>query len=483
MMEFGDGAISDGDDLLGLADSNPLVYPDSSGSDMYSRSYNQDDDEGPGEEIAFFGGGKDYGAPKPLSNWKLAALSMYWFGFSFMWLPLFIVIIPLQVFTIAGDEAKGSSLGTTLLFGSLSSLVCAPMFGSLSDVSTHRMGRRRPFMIVGAALATVSLFILALSPSLHWFSFGFFMLSIANNMILAPCSALLPDVVPPEQRGVASGWIGGLSMLGSLCGGLLGYIMEHTGLTGAYLIMILVHGISCVITCVYIKETPLRNPPRPVACGARLESFIAPFRNNDFRVVFFTRFLMQMGILTVQEYLQYYLKDAIGPKYEVNGSIVATTPQKAVSILFIPVLIGALLSSLVAGFISDRYGGRRKIIVYVSGAIMAVVCVFFSITRNFTFDLFLGFVFGIGYGAFSVIDWAMATDVLPNEKDFAKDMGIWTLALVLPQVIAAPVAGNLLDYFETIGPSFHVGYSMIFMLAVVYYAAGSYYVRYVENVK
>ena len=113
---------------------------------------------------------------------------------------------------------------------------------------------------------------------------------------------------------------------------------------------------------------------------------------------------------------------------------------------------------------------------------MGIACVFFSITRSYTLDMVLGLLFGLGYGAFSVIDWAMATDVLPNEREYAKDMGVWTLALVLPQVIAAPVAGNLLDYFNTIGPDFKLGYSMIFLLAVVYYAAGSYYIKYVNSV-
>lgn len=411
-----------------------------------------------------------------------AALSTYWFGWACLWLPLFTVIIPLQILQIAGDQNKGSSLGTTLLLGSLSSLVCAPLFGSLSDTCTARLGRRRPFVIAGTVLSTLALLVMSLSPSLGWFSMAFLVLSISNNMILAPCSALLPDVVPREQRGVASGWVGGLSMMGSLCGGLLSYQIDTLGIFGAYMVLMAVNVTSTAITVYFVKETPFTRA-RPITCLQRFNSFFSPFQNHDFRVVFFTRFLIQMGILTVQEYLQYYLKDAIGPYYDLNGARVAETPEKAVSILFVPVLLGALSSSLVSGFISDKYGGRRKIIVYISSAMMAVACVFFSVTRSFAFDMLLGLVFGLGYGAFSVIDWAMATDVLPSEADFAKDMGIWTLALVLPQVIAAPVAGNLLDYFERIGPQFHVGYSMIFLLAVVYYAAGSYYVRYVEKVK
>jgi MFS family permease len=332
-------------------------------------------------------------------------------------------------------------------------------------------------------IASFAMLIMACSPSLGWFSLAFLALSVANNMILAPCSALLPDVVAPEHRGIASGWIGVMGMLGSLFGGLLSYYVDTLGIFASYLVFILVHGLSTMITVYFIEEIPLKQKPPPLACQPRFASFFQPFKSRDFTIVFITRFMMQMGILTVQEYLQYYLKDAIGPEYYLNGVQVADTPEKAVSILFVPVLLGALASSLTAGFVSDQFGGRRKIIVYISGGIMGTACILFAFTRSYTFDMFLGMIFGIGFGAFSVIDWAMATDVLPSEEDFARDMGVWSLALVLPQVIAAPVAGNLLDYFEKIAPQWHLGYSMIFFLAVIYYTAGSYYVRYVEKVK
>jgi MFS family permease len=208
-----------------------------------------------------------------------------------------------------------------------------------------------------------------------------------------------------------------------------------------------------------------------------------PLMEHNFRIVFFTRFLMQMGILTVQEYLQFYLKDAIGPEYQLSGVIVADSPEKAVSLLFLPVLLGAFVSSLASGWISDHTGGKRKVIVYISGFLMALSCVLFSITRSYAFDMCLGLMFGIGFGAFSVMDWALATDVLPCQDEMAKDMGIWSLALVLPQVVAAPIAGYLLDYFQKIGPAnANLGYSIIFLVAVVYFAWGTYFVKLIENV-
>ncbi len=306
-------------------------------------------------------------------------------------------------------------------------------------------------------------------------------LSIANNMILSPYSALVPDAVPADQRGVASGWLGLMSMLGYLSGGLVSYYMDATGVFGAYFALALVHGLSMLVTVYFTQEQPLLIVQSPSGFSGRCTSFVKPMRSHDFRVVFFTRFLMQMGILTVQEYLQFYLQDAIGtPNFVLGGVHVADNAQRAVSILFLPVLGGALISSLISGWISDRYGGRRKVIVYMSGIIMACTCILFSATRSYAFDMFLGLMFGIGFGAFSTMDWAMATDVLPHPEEFAKDMGIWSLALILPQVIAAPIAGYLLDYFQQFGHN--LGYTAVFLSAVVYYALGTFFVKELEGV-
>jgi len=262
----------------------------------------------------------------------------------------------------------------------------------------------------------------------------------------------------------------------------MSYNVNNLGIFGAYALLIFVHAAAMFVTVFFVSEIPIQEVLSPSSCQERTYSFFHPFKAHDFRVVFFTRFLMQMGILTVQEYLQYYLKDAIGPTFVLGGHVVARDPTKAVSILFIPVLLGALISSLVAGVISDRLGGKRKAIIYVSGASMALSCVFFSITRSYALDMFLGLLFGVGFGAFSVMDWAMATDVLPHPAEFAKDMGIWSLALVLPQVLAAPIAGFLLDYGQRVNPSLNLGYSIIFFVAVVYFVSGTWFVRYIDNV-
>ena len=175
------------------------------------------------------------------------------------------------------------------------------------------------------------------------------------------------------------------------------------------------------------SSLPLGRRP-PTGCS-RVFSLIKPFLSHDFRVVFFTRFVMQLGVLTVQEYLLWYLSDEIGESspsfpgekvYIAYGRVVARSEDQAVTLLFAPVLLGAIVSSLVSGLLSDAMGGRRKQLLYISGGIMAFAALLFATTRSFSVDLVLGGIFGVGFGAFSVLDWALAADVLPDPEQVAK---------------------------------------------------------------
>jgi MFS family permease len=124
--------------------------------------------------------------------------------------------------------------------------------------------------------------------------------------------------------------------------------------------------------------------------------------------------------------------------------------------------------------------------VYISGTLMGVVCLVFVLFHSFTLAVLMGIVFGLGYGAYESVDWALASDVLPSMDDYAKDMGVWHVAMVLPQVIATPIAGFLLDNFQRVGKVQNIpnlGYTVIFMVAVVYFLFGTVFVKQIKKVR
>lgn len=189
-----------------------------------------------------------------------------------------------------------------------------------------------------------------------------------------------------------------------------------------------------------------------------------------------------MGAIIVQENLQYYLKDTKSNNYSIFGHHLASDEVQAVSVLFGPLLFGALISSIVSGILSDIYNQKRKFLVYFSGTTMSVCCLLFAINRYFFLDLCISLVFGFGFGIFSAIDWAMATDVLPNVHCYGRDMGIWNLAFTLPQIVGAPVIGELIDVFRK-WEYIDFGWFCVFSFSACNFIIGTLLVKKITHVK
>ena len=163
-----------------------------------------------------------------------------------------------------------------------------------------------------------------------------------------------------------------------------------------------------------------------------------------------TRMLVTMGIFTIQEFLQYYLGDVIGAPFVLAGiGQVADKPEQAVSFFLVLMLVWRDYQHPGGG---GAFGPARAQDHGVSsrGPSWAWWPWCLSFPRFFTLAILMGVVFGLGYGAYESVDWALASDVLPSIDDYAKDMGVWHVAMVFPQVIATPIAGFLLDNFQRV---------------------------------
>jgi MFS family permease len=430
-------------------------------------------------------------APPRLSPVRLAALSLYWFATSAHWTAILIFLLPAQASVIGGDAAKGRVLAVIMAAGALVSMLVSPFFGAWSDRVRTRWGRRTPFLIAGVLGNILGLLAMAALPSsrdtLPVLVLLFMLVQLFNNLASAPYTALIPDVVPAAQRGAASGWMGIMTMLGNLTGGLTGIALTQIGgITGAYVLLAGVLLLGLLATVLTVREPAVPPPAPQQAFWATLG---APFRSRDFTMVFITRFMVVMGVYTVQPMLHFFMKDVIGHGQEhytfsLFGRVVAHSAGHATSFLVIGLLVGALVSTLLAGALSDRVG--RKRMVYLSGAIMALTGLVFIVTVGFEMAIGLSLFFGLGYGAYIAVDWALAGDVLPSKADHAKDMGVWHVALTLPQVLAVPIAGTLLDHYTAVGRATGhptLGYTVIFALAFVYLVVGTVLVRFVRGAR
>ncbi|KAJ3032789.1 hypothetical protein HK097_005072 [Rhizophlyctis rosea] len=103
---------------------------------------------------------------------------------------------------------------------------------------------------------------------------------------------------------------------------------------------------------------------------------------------------------------------------------------------------------------------------------MILTCLLLMFVKSFPSAIFCSALFGLGYGPFISVEFAMLMDVLPRGEDAARDMSLWHAALVLPQIVATPVAGAVRDFVQPFSGVVGVeclGYKVIFGVCVVYF--------------
>jgi MFS family permease len=324
--------------------------------------------------------------------------------------------------------------------------------------------------------------LLITNPKFISFLLAYMVVQLGNNIASAAYSGIIPDLIPTDQRGVASGYMALMSQVGTLfgaigCGLLLGSQPESV----KYLLLSTVLTLVAGIMIFGVRETPLPQKPPPIQWGSYVKSlWIDPRKYPDFAWVWITRALVMLGFYSVLPFINYYLTDVIGIEH----------PERQASILIGIILIASSISGIYGGVLSDRVG--RKRVVYMSNGLIAVMAIVFIACRNLPEVLAAGIFFGLGFGAYTSVDWALGTDVLPSKADAAKEMAVWHIAMTLPQSIAAPFAGYLIGRFgvhemisdgETVYHYAPGGYALVFILCAVCFALGAYFLKNVRGVK
>lgn len=416
---------------------------------------------------------------------QLFLMSAFWFSTSFHWMAILVILLPVQVLQMVGEVNKGKGMAGVVALGAIISLALPPVAGAWSDRTRTPIGRRKPYMLAGILINLAGLLGLALSHSYVGCILFFLVVTLGNNLATAPYSALIPDLVGERQRGSASGWMGLMSMLGNLLGAFTGFAPQRLGVPveAIYGIIAPVLIFGFLLTFFGIQE-PSIPPTAPFHWREFFHSlWIDPKKYPDFSWVFLTRLFVMFGFYTVEVFIQYYFKDVITSPYVFFRWSLGDDPKAAVAFFSLPLLLGATLSTLQAGAMSDRFG--RKVMVYLAGGLMAFTGFIFLTTHSYRTAIFIGLVFGLGYGMYVSVDWALATDTLPSTRDYAKDMGIWHIATVFPQVLTV-IGGALLDYFQSIGSRTGIptlGYTTVFLLAIICFVSGTVLVSRIRGVR
>lgn len=364
--------------------------------------------------------------------------------FATAWLGIWMAqLTPIQLLLPQEIDALLTTTDWTesvVAFGIISAIagVCAlivfPLTGALSDRTTSRFGRRKPWIAAGTVLFAASLVALGLQSSLVGIGICWSLAISGFCMASAAITATIADQVPVEQRGFVSAWVSAPQAIGTLLGIVL-VVFLGLSLIQGYL---LVAGLLVVLVLPFLLltrderlPTVLRPPFRPRMLITGL--WINPRKHPDFAWTLVSRVLVNLGNALGTTLLLYFL---------LYGLSRGETAEDDLLVLTLIYLVFFTASALVFGRVSDRLR-QRKAFVYVAAYLQALAALLLALVPDFTVALVAAGFLGVGYGSFMAVDQALATQVLPDRHTRGKDLGIMNVALAVPQAFG-PLVGAML---------------------------------------
>ncbi len=421
----------------------------------------------------------------------LSALTAYYLGLSVTWGSLTTIVLPALVQQIVPAAIKTSALSLIAALQAVVAIVVQPISGSASDRLVTPWGRRRPLMAVGVTFQLALLVVLAMSRSYLAILIVMLCIEVASNTAQGPYQGLLPDLVPHDRRGLASGFLGGAQMVGQVIGVAVAGVLAAMGHVEAAVIFTAASlGLGTVITLAGVDERSGRagaaHLPRVrwAAPELRAVADVARWRHavramvlevwgrdvleqRDYLWLLGSRLAILMATGTLQPFVFYYLEDSIGLGGRA-GTLVAPLAGAVVLV--------ALLAAIPGGAMTDRWGRVRAVSwSAVSGAVGAMA---FAVAPSYLSLFVIAIPFGLAMGIFLSADWALLTDVAPPGES-GRYLGLSNTVTAASAVLAVAVGGPLADLVNSV--HFGLGYRAVFVLAAVEFVIGAWAVTRVHE--
>ena len=373
---------------------------------------------------------------KPRPWWFVLGIMLGQLGIFIALMGPATVSIQIKASQLASSPAEAASITAFAVApGALAAVIFNALGGRISDRSTSRFGRRRPWLIVGALGMLVGLALIALAPGAALMAVGWFLAQAAGNLALAAYVASIADQLSPAQYGRASGLVGIASNLAVMIATWLA-----SALAGNMLALFLGPGlIGMVLVLIFafmLPEPVLRENRLPFNLRELVLTFWRnPVKFPDFGLAWGGRFTIILASFMFTTFRVLYMENHLGLDAGSATLAVAT----GVTIY----TVTSMVASLLAGWLSDLLG-RRKILVAASILIFGLATYLLLHADTVTAFYVVEAIMGLAYGTYIAVDLALVLEVLPDREQAGKDMGVFNIANALPQSLAPAFGGFLL---------------------------------------
>jgi Na+/melibiose symporter-like transporter len=404
-------------------------------------------------------------AAVPGLDWPRTFLLGFGFlGVSVIW-SLYNAYVP--IFLKETFHLRSAVIGLVMTVDNIFAIVLLPFLGALSDRTRTRMGRRRPYILVGSILAAA--FFILIPVSLAKEILGLMMatiilMNLSMALFRSPVIALMPDITPSQHRSKANGIINFMGGLGSLLVYFGGKPLYDANIALPFLVGGIVMLAASLVVVIVIREpalepaaagraTPLRDTWKELA--ANMKDVFGG--EKSLLLILVSILLWFIGFNAVETFFTSYAKYHLGMKESTGALILGFF-----SVTF-------MITSIASGFIGSRMGRRATIRV---GLLVVLVVLGVSLVVKSFLPLTILFVIGgFGWALVNVNSLPMVVDMTSAAR-VGGYTGLYYLFSQAAAIISPPAAGALIDRF---------GYASLMVYACVLFAASAVVVSFVKR--
>jgi MFS family permease len=450
-------------------------------------------------------------------------VNIYWMGLTSIAQTMTPLVVPLLVQQFVGEEAKGTFFGTLRLWTLMVALLVQSLMGMVSDRSTSKFGRRRPFIFIGTIGLLIIMALIGVSTNLegmagYWVLFGLVvLLAIASNTAHAAQQGLIPDVIPDHLRGRFSGIKAVLEIPVPmiLIAFTVGRLISSGNMWAGIAVTMAVVTIAMLMT-MFVPESQITTSSQKFDWK--------PFSRLVLMTATFTIVILAMGqlvkltgglvhgfgstlglilvmggiglgsiLFAVGMGVWASIRIGLGGESRANPSftwwvinrlafLVGVNNLAGFTIYFLQARLGyvreeaagpaafltmfvgvfILLSALPSGWLADRFG--RKNLVAFSGIIASLGTLVAILSPSLPFIYIGGCIIGIATGLFFAANWALGTNLVPKEQA-GRYLGISNLAGAGAGAVGGYIGGPIADQISNQIPAMPgIGYVLLFAI-------------------
>ena len=393
-----------------------------------------------------------------LSFWQIWNMSFGFLGIQFGWGLQLANMSPIYKYL----HAEESSLPYLWLAGPITGLIIQPIIGSMSDRTWNRLGRRRPYFLTGAILASIALFFMP-DSSVLWMAAGLlWILDASINITMEPFRAFVADKLPEEQRtlgfvmqsffiGIGQTLANGLPYLFSVLG-VAGVMATGIPLSVDYSFKIgaIVFLIAVVWTVVTTKEYPPENMEAFERMKRETKGVLAGFKEIFSSVAEMPTTMKQLAVV------QFFTWFALPCMWQFFSLAIArhvflapneTSPRFAEAIEWgglcfaVYNVVCFVIAFLLPAFAKATSRKTVHMIALVCGGI-GLISVFFVGNKWMLFASMAGV--GIAWASILSMPYVILSTAVPPSR-MGVYMGVFNLFIVIPQIVMSLIVPNIFN--------------------------------------